>query len=228
MKKLFLLAVLPLMFIGFVGCEKEIDPNLEGADELHYTTTNGDVVIISQSSCGDAQVVSNTYENGSGIIKFNKPLTIVGGFADNKYIQTVTIPNKVVEINVAAFFGCKNLESVVLGNSVTEICDRAFVDCYKLANIGLLNVVTIGDNAFHYCKALKEVTLPNTIKVVGERAFRNCESLSIVYCKATTPPEVYYDSFDGRFPTIYVPNSALSMYKSHPEWSKYNLAGYDF
>ena len=228
MKKLFLLAVLPLMFIGFVGCEKEIDPNLEGADELHYTTTNNDVVVIDQSYCGDAQVVSNTYESGSGIIKFNKPLTIVGGFQNNKYIQTVTIPNKVVDINNHAFSGCNNLESVVLGNSVTEICTAAFYNCYKLTNIGLLNVVTIGENAFNGCKALKEITLPSTIKVVGKRAFRNCEALSSVYCKATTPPEVDYDSFDGRFPTIYVPNSALSMYKSHPEWSNYNLAGYDF
>jgi len=228
MKNLFLWAVLPLMFIGFVGCEKDIDPNLDGADELHYTTSDEKTIAVDPEDF-DAQIVSHPYENGSGVIKFSKPISKIGeqAFSEKLKLKTIHIPNKVSVIAFQAFYYCDNLEFVTFGNSVKTIEQGAFANCKKLASVLLPNIETIETSAFSSCRALNEVTLSGSIKTIGEYAFSSCDVLRI-YCKATTPPSLDSDSFWKTDVTVYVPNASLWKYETDSSWSKYDLVGYDF
>ena len=178
---------------------------------IKYTTKNGKKVKPKKTAF-DANIISNTYENGTGIIKFEKPITKIGD---------------------SSFYGCSNLTSITIPNSVTLIGYSAFEGCTNLTSIAIPNSVTsIGGYAFFYCSRMTSVTIPDGVTSIGSYAFYECTSLTSVYCKPTTPPAVGYNMFynnaSGR--KIYVPRNSVDAYKSAQYWSKYAdyIVGYDF
>lgn len=60
-----------------------MDPELPPYDEIWHTSTTGGVVPLVSSAGFGAKVVSNTYENGKGVIKFDGIVTAVGAGAYN-------------------------------------------------------------------------------------------------------------------------------------------------
>ena len=106
-------------------------------NEIWYTSRDNAVVEPYDSDVFGATVVSNTYENGKGIINFDPPVTLIGR---------------------AAFFRCHSLTSVTIPDSVTSIGISAFKDCDSLTSITIPDGVTeIGGSAFYGCTSLKEV-----------------------------------------------------------------------
>ena len=71
------------------------------------------MVITSQSNFHKigANIVSNTYSNGKGVIKFDGDVTKIGSYAflDCSSLTSVTIPDSVTSIEEWAFSGCKSL-----------------------------------------------------------------------------------------------------------------------
>ena len=66
-------------------------------------------------------------------------------FADCTALQTVELPDGLVQIDDQAFFGCTALENVTLPDTLTTIGGAIFNNCIKLANIKLPdNVTSIG------------------------------------------------------------------------------------
>ena len=70
---------------------------------------------------------------------------------------------------------------------------------------------------------------------IGENAFYGCTSLTSVYCKAATPPDLdwwevtaFVNNASGR--KIYVPRASVNAYKNDEDWSQYAdaIVGYDF
>lgn len=107
--------------------ETESIPN----NQIWYTSSNGDVVTPYKIDVFGANIVSNTYENGKGIITFDSDVTVIGN---------------------NAFDVCHSLTSAILPNSVTVIGEDAFVDCSSLKNVIIPNsVTTLGAGAFSYC-----------------------------------------------------------------------------
>ena len=223
-------------------------PNLSYADR---------VITPSATAVFGANIVSNTYENGKGIIKFDGDVTLIG---ENAFISTsltsITIPNSVTSIGNYAFSGCQSLTSVTIGNRVTSIGYAAFDNCSSLTSVTIPDSVTsIGGSAFLGCRSLTSVTIGNSVTsiekstfqschsltsvtigysvtLIGSSAFYYCTSLKEVYCKATTPPSGGGNMFgynaSGR--KIYVPRNSVSAYKSATNWRDYasDIVGYDF
>ena len=78
-------------------------------NEIWYTSTDGEIVEPKNTEGFGANIVSNTYENGKGVIKFDGEVTSVG---------------------YEAFMDCDNLKSINLPESITSIIAWAFCNMY--------------------------------------------------------------------------------------------------
>ncbi len=132
---------------------------------IYYTSSDGSIVTPDTSSFG-VNIVSNTYENGQGVITFDGEVTTIGDYA---------------------FFFCDTLTSITLPDCVTSIGSRAFGSCFLLENIKLPNnIVSIADHAFFACKGFTSITLPESLTSLGEGAFGGCSGLTSFHGKFAT------------------------------------------
>ena len=172
----------------------------DAANIVLYTSSDGNVVKPDQTNVFGANIVSNTYKNGQGIIVFDAPVTSIGkwAFSDCRSLTSVTIPNSVTSIGYKAFFNCSRLTSVTIPDSVTSIGEWAFRYCSSLTSVTIPDSVTsIGDLAFNGCTAeltvncnipgyafensnFTKVTIGNSVTSIGKYAFYKCSSLKSV------------------------------------------------
>ena len=138
--------------------EKPKQPN----NEIWYTATAK--VTPFQTDVFGANIISNTYEKGMGIIKFDRDVISIGlrAFQGCSNLVTITIPNSVTSIGTEAFYNCKGLESIAIPNCVTSIEQQAFMSCPNLASVIIPNSVTkIGARAFNSFSKLMDVHIMN-------------------------------------------------------------------
>ena len=250
-------AIQPMAAFEFINPATPTTPT-PSTNEIWYTSTDGNIVTPYRTNVFGANIVSNTYENGKGIITFDGDVTMIGNdaFKNRDKLTGITLPEGVISIgNYAfcycdglteftipdsvtsignyAFHICSSLTSVTIGNSVTSIGDSAFRKCSSLESVTIGNSVTsIGYYAFEYCSSLTSITIPDSVTSIGSYAFDDCSSLKEVYCKPTTPPSGEYSMFpwnaSGR--KIYVPRASVDAYKAASYWSDYasDIVGYDF
>ncbi len=167
--------------------------DLPPTNEIWYTSTDGEVVTPNATDVFGANIVSNTYENGKGVITFDGVVTTIGyeAFYDCWSLASVTIPDSVTSIGQDAFMYCESLVSINIPDSVTSIGYYAFFYCKSLTSVTIPESVTeIGSSAFSRCKSLTSVTIPNSVTSIGSSAFAGCTSLKSFYGK--------YASNDGR------------------------------
>ena len=110
--------------------------NAPANNEIWYTSTDGEIVDPSNpcnfvATVFKATIVSNTYENGKGVIKFDQAITNIGlqAFSGCSRLTSITIPNGITSIEDYAFNSCSSLTSVTIPNSVTSIGESAFYGC---------------------------------------------------------------------------------------------------
>lgn len=151
-----------------------------GDDKILYTSSDNSVIQPSELFIS-ANIVSNTYENGKGIIQFDKALTEVvnSAFYGSQNLTSVLIPKSVTRIGTEAFAFCENLENVTMSENVIHIDEWAFIACSKLKNIIIPDtVISIGHSAFGSCASLESVTIPESVNSIGKSAFADCTNLS--------------------------------------------------
>ena len=197
-------------------------------NKIFYTSTDGQIVTpdigTGEESKGfGANIVSNTYSGGRGVIVFDGPVTKIGytAFGRCNTLQTIVIPDSVTSIGSYAFSYCTSLTTITIPDSVTSIGDSAFFSCERLTSITIPNSVTsIGDSVFNNCSSLTSITIPDSVKHIDigvfERctslisitipvsvrdinynAFKDCNQLSEVIVNAVTPPELYPEQYTG-------------------------------
>ena len=182
-------------------------------------------------------------------IEIPNSVTSIGDWAFYycKSLTSIEIPNSVTSIGLYAFGYCSSLTSIQIPNSVTSIGDHAFSDCLSLTSIQIPNSVTsiglyafgycssltsiqipnsvtsIGDHAFSGCSSLTSIEIPNSVTSIGNWAFSGCSSLTKITCLATTPPTIYYNTFDSYSAELYVPAGCISAYQSANYWEYFNI-----
>ena len=147
------------------------------ANEIFYTSSNGEVVTPYNPDVFGAVIVSNTYANGVGVIVFDRAVSGVGdsAFAHRNQLTNIVLPNGITSIGDDAFHSCDNLTTITIPNSVTSIENQAFYSCDNLTTITIPNSVTsIGVEAFWNCYNLTTITIPNSVTSIGGGAFKDC------------------------------------------------------
>lgn len=132
----------------------------------------------SSISC-DAQLISNEYKDGQGILTFDKAVKQVKNTSGG--LVSVVLPNRVKSIGEYAFSYCSSLRSIIIPNSVMEINSGAFQFCSDLKSVVLPeNITSIEEIAFYYCSSLCSIEIPNSVTRIESRAFSSCTNLSSV------------------------------------------------
>ena len=187
-------------------------------NQIWYTLSDGEE-ILSFTNATNAYIVSNVYQNGKGVVTFDRNVTNISSsaFSQCTSLTSITIPEEVTRIGGHAFRECSSLTSITLPKGVmTSIGEYAFCDCTSLTEITTPEYMTsIGDGAFwdcssltsitipkgvtsigYYtfcgCSSLTEITIPEGVTTIGEGAFRECSSLtSVTLPKSITSIEEY-------------------------------------
>lgn len=148
-----------------------------------FVNSSGDIYTYYTSSIHDKinnPIVSNVYENGKGVLVFEKDVTEIEKDAFNwrENLSEITLPSIVKSIGNFAFQLCDGLPGIIIPDGVTSIGFQAFSRCRGLAEINIPNSVTsIGEGAFSDCHSLVEITIPGSVKTLGRCAFRDCSGL---------------------------------------------------
>lgn len=150
-------------------------------NKIYYTTTNGQVTDIFETNVFGANIVSNEYVNGQGVITFSGDITSVGERAFNgcTTLESIIIPEGVTSIGSKAFKNCAGLKSVQIPSTVTEIGDEAFYECDALTSVKLpAGLTSLGAQAFRYCRELLSINIPSGITEIKEHTFYDCYKLN--------------------------------------------------
>lgn len=259
MKKIVLLTLVCISAIFVTACKADssqkdsnaTQPQIEVAtqpqpeNEIWYTSKDGTIVEPQEvlkryiSNVFGANLVSNTYQDGKGVIVFDDVVKYIGpAFKDNCNLTSISIPEGVTKIAQSSFYNCTSLSSVTIPRGVTEIGDRAFCNCTSLTSIIIPNsVIHIGDRAFAFCTSLTSIAIPYpssySTTSLGEKAFAYCKSLTSIYCKSSNPPSLYGgNAFEGVSSdcNLYVPTKSVEIYKKTTGWRRFysTTIGYDF
>ena len=153
---------------------EEIIPN----NQVWYTSTDGAIIEPSTDGFG-ANIESNTYENGKGVITFDGDVTSLGSFYGRESLASVTIPYSVSSFpdNVHLFGACPNLmefkgkfasadgRCLIVNGRLIEFAP------YGITSYEIPDGVTSIGGVFYTCENLASVTIPNSVTTLEEHSF---------------------------------------------------------
>ena len=222
MKKNALFTLLGVLAMFFTSCLSDSSQKGSNAtatqpkNEIWYTSKDGTIVepydLAKPSQVFGANIVSNTYQDGKGVIVFDNNIKYIGmmAFRDNCNLTSISLPEDVTVIHKGSFYGCTNLSSITIPWAVTDIRELVFFNCTSLTSI----------------------IIPNNVVKIGGGTFNNCTSLTSIYCESPNPPSLGGNAFSyvDSDCKLYVPTTSVETYKATGGWKKFylNIVGYDF
>ena len=110
------MAIITTIFANMAYAASELPATMAEppTNEIWYTTTDGEKITIDKADVFGATIISNTYVDSRGVIKFDKAVTEIGeeAFEYCSNLTSVTLPNNVTKIGEHTFSSCGSLESV--------------------------------------------------------------------------------------------------------------------
>lgn len=107
-------------------------------------------------------------------------------------------------------------------NSVPEDFQGELVIPKSICN-DKLTVTGLGKNCAASNKGITSIVIPQTVSSISYYAFYNLDNLTNVHVKATTPPTMKEDAFNGSYSkaTLYVPKGCKEAYTKADIWKRF-------
>ena len=159
-----------------------------------------------QETCSVTGIRDDAFYKCPSLVSVFLPegITCVRGFSACPKLKRVTVPEKCLEIGVAAFNECSQLSQVKLPSTLLRIGDSAFAECRNLQDMELpdsllevgywafylcrswenaavpprMSQKSIGDYTYYGCDFLKEIVIPDGTEEIGKAAFEGCDGAS--------------------------------------------------
>ena len=206
-----------------------------------------DGYITEEEAAVQRAISASTFANNTRIVSFNEFKWLNFTTSSNNLftgctsLQSIELPEN-RNIRYQYFYGCVSLERCIIGNGCDTISKQAFYNCGALKEISIPDTVTTiesgafggtGISEFVYPPHVTAISglgdMPRLTRVeIGENAVSvtgmgNCPLLETLIIRATTPPTTDYWTLLNapRIPNIYVPDTAVSAYKTASGWSKW-------
>lgn len=141
------------------------------------------------------------------------------------YWQGITIlnlPETLTKIGNYAFSNCPELLSINLPSALTQLGTYSFNVCAKVISLTMgNNVAIIPQECFWGLTALKSADLGSGLTTIGQYGCGGWSNCDTVIVRATTPPAIQANSFQGLKGTciIKVPAGSVTAYQSATNWS---------
>ena len=117
---------------------------------------------------------------------------------EEKYMESIFLPNSIEHIGKLAFYNCKYLEKVIISEGLISIGDFAFFNCYRLHSINLpKSLKNLGKNPFVFSGIQSIKSLSNDIIVYYNGVFSGDKKVMISYFRNV---DIRYNDYDVIFP----------------------------
>ena len=149
--------------------------------------------------------------NGHCTVKPGTKTIAAAAFNKCTELESIIIPDSVINIGYSAFFECSNLTSIIISNNITRIGSAAFygtgyyndssnwenealyIDEYLIEGERFLSdefiikngTKTIADSACFQCYGAASIVIPESITNIGKEAFYGCGGIEEVYYKGS-------------------------------------------
>lgn len=169
----------------------------------------------------------------SGTLNLPQSIQKIGNdaFHYTSFQGELYLPVGLKDVGEMAFFGT-SFSSIVFAKDIELITlpGSLFSNMSRLSTPVVIpeSVLTIGGSAFSYCSLLPSVTIPASVTTIQGNAFQGCYGLTALSCKATLPPVLGANVFNGvpkdNF-TVEVPEESVAKYQTASGWADFKRIG---
>ena len=157
-----------------------LDSDTPPNNEIWYTSSDGQPIEISRyndnhtptiADFGGANIISNVYKDGKGVITFDSEVKSIPdfGYSGETRLISILLPNSIKAVGQRAIYRCENLEYIRFPE----------------------NLSYIGASAFERLESLYSITIPDIIPDRLTYQLRYSKNLTYVYGKYATYDNKY-------------------------------------
>ncbi len=182
----------------------------------------------------NCEIAGTPFQNTITTMIFGEKVDKVPSYICNKLsnLNSVTIPNSVINIGSNAFSGCTGLTKITIPTSVNAIGNNAFMGCDNITsvvwNAKNCNRYKFGAQVESFvfgneveiipagiCSGMNKLptmTIPNSVTSIGDQAFSRCSGLTSMKIGNSVTSIGYY-AFEGcsGLTSMTIPNSVTSI-----------------
>jgi len=215
-------SVTSIGYSAFAGCS-----GLTSVTIPSSVTSIGNNAFAGCSGLTSVTIPSSVTTIGYSAFSYCSELTSVS-IPGNMYLfGRIDDPNNGSTLQSSVFSGT-GITSLTIPGQIKQIPDSISSGCQSLASLTIEEgIELIGSYAFGECSSLTSATIPSTVQYLQDSAFSYCSNLTWIKCLPLTPPETWENgsSISAFEETnncpIYVPDAAVSAYKSSTSWQTY-------